>query len=200
MDITQTIEADSTQVNADDLTATPRVVTITGVNKGTADQPVNIELAEFPGRVYRPCKSMRRVLVRAWGPDASKYIGRRLSIFNDASVKWAGQAVGGVRIKAMSDIPARITMALTETRGQRKPYAVDVLPDDPAPAPKPPTPAGIVKAFADLGVTVAQLEARIGGPQDDWTPTDIATLAQLGRSIKAGETTVAAEFDGAGES
>lgn len=136
MDISRTIEADSTQINADDLTTTPRIVTVTGVSKGTADQPVNIEVAEFPGRAYRPCKSMRRVLVHAWGPDATKYVGRRMAIFNDPSVRWAGQDVGGVRIKALSDIPKRLTLAVTVTRGKRAPYVVDPLPDPPPSAPE----------------------------------------------------------------
>lgn len=130
MDISRTIEADSTQVNADDLTGAPRTVTITGVNKGTTDQPVNIELAEFPGRAYRPCKSMRRVLAQAWGTDASAYIGRRMTLFNDQSVKWGGQEVGGIRISAMSDIDSRLTLALTVTRGRRAPFIVDPLPPE----------------------------------------------------------------------
>jgi hypothetical protein len=130
MDISSTIEVDSSQLNADDLIGSPRTVTITGVNKGAADQPVNIELAEFPGRAYRPCKSMRRVLVLAWGSDASAYVGRRLTLFNDPSVKWAGQSVGGIRIAAMSHIQSRITVSLTVTRGKRSPFTVDPLPDE----------------------------------------------------------------------
>lgn len=136
MDLTKTIEADSTQVNADDLTGAPRTVTITGVSRGTVEQPVNLELAEFPGRAYRPCKSMRRVLVAAWGPKASEYIGRRMTLFNDQTVKWGGQAVGGVRIKALSHIDKPLTIPLTVTRGKRAPYTVQPLPDD-EPASKP---------------------------------------------------------------
>lgn len=195
MDLTTTIEADSTQVNADDLTGAPRTVTITGVSKGTAEQPVNFELAEFPGRAYRPCKSMRRVMVMAWGPDAAAYVGRRLTLFNDQTVKWAGQSVGGVRIKAMSHISKQLKVALTESRGKRAPFVVDVLPDEPPPTPKQPTPADITKAFKALGVTPTQLEARIGAPTDDWTAADITSLQPLWKSIKAGETTIAAEFD-----
>ncbi|OCH80340.1 hypothetical protein A9310_21610 [Gordonia sp. UCD-TK1] len=127
MDMLKTIEADSTQVNADDLTEEPRIVTITGVSKGNAEQPVNFELAEFPGRAYRPCKSMRRVIVQAWGPDASVYVGRQLAIYNDRRVQWGGQAVGGVRIKAMSHIEKRLTLPLTVTRGKRAPYVVEPL-------------------------------------------------------------------------
>lgn len=195
MDITKTIEADSTQVNADDLTAAPRTVTITGVSKGTADQPVNIELDEFPGRAYRPCKSMRRVLVAAWGPDAANYIGRRMTIYNDPTVKWGGQSVGGIRIKALSHIDKQLTLALTVTRGQRKPYTVDPLPDEPPPRTKPPSTAAIIDAFKAMGVTVEQLEARIGTTHDAWTPSDITSLAALGKSIKAGDTTVYEEFE-----
>lgn len=132
MDISNTVEADSTQVNADDLIASPRTVTITGVNKGTADQPVNIELAEFHGRVYRPCKTMRRLLIAAWGKDASAYIGRRLTLYNDSSVKWGGQAVGGIRISHMSHIERPIEIALTVTRGRRAAFIVEPLAEPPS--------------------------------------------------------------------
>ena len=52
MDLSSTIEPNSDQVNAEDLIAGPQTVTITGVEAGTADQPVFIHLAEFPGRTY----------------------------------------------------------------------------------------------------------------------------------------------------
>lgn len=126
MDILATIQADSTQINADDL-AQPITVTVTGVTAGTPDQPVNIMLAEFPDRAYRPCKSMRRVLVAAWGPDASAYIGRRITLFNDPTVKWGGAAVGGVRISHLSDIKQRLQIALTTTRGKRQPFVIEPL-------------------------------------------------------------------------
>lgn len=150
MDISSTIEADSTQVNADDLTGSPRTVTVAGVNKGTADQPVNIELVEFPGRAYRPCKSMRRVLVAAWGKDASAYVGRRMTLFNDPSVKWGGAAVGGVRIAALSHIDKPMTIALTETRGKRKPFTVDPLPETAPIAPSTQLDDETARAIADL--------------------------------------------------
>lgn len=151
MDMSTTIEADSSQVNADDLTGSPRTVTITGVSKGTAEQPVNFDLAELPGKAYRPCKSMRRVLVLAWGSDAAQYVGRRLTLFNDPSVKWGGQSVGGVRIKAMSHIEKRLTVALTESRGKRTPFVVEPLPDE-KPAPKPPaiTPDAVAEFERDI--------------------------------------------------
>ena len=78
-------------------------------------------------------------------------------------------------------------MALTETRGQRKPYVVEPLADEAAPvAPKPPAPDKIIAAFDALGVTVEQLEARIGATHDKWTADNTAALAALGKAIKAG--------------
>ncbi len=67
MDLTRSIEPNSSQVNADDLIASDRTVTITGVEEGSAEQPVFVHLQEIPDRTWRPSKSMRRVLVAAWG-------------------------------------------------------------------------------------------------------------------------------------
>ena len=78
MDLTDTIAPTSDQLDAVDLLSGPRTFTIKGVSKGNAEQPVNIVLFGFP-RPWRPGKSMRRVLVACWGPDASKYAGRRVT-------------------------------------------------------------------------------------------------------------------------
>lgn len=148
MNLNETIAPDSTQLNAEDMLAGPITVTVTGVEKGTPDQPVNILLAEFPDRAYRPCKSMRRVLVAAWGADASTYTGRRITLFNDPTVKWGGAAVGGVRISHLSDIQDRLTLSLTTTRGKRSPFSVEPLPDKPA-AVAPDLVADFDKQIAD---------------------------------------------------
>lgn len=132
MDLANSIEPNSEQLNAEDLLAGPMTVTITGVKKGTADQPVFIEVAEFAGRTYRPGKSMRRILVAAWGAEADAYVGRRITIYNDPKVKWAGQEVGGIRIAAMSNLTEPLTVALTVTRGKRAPFTVQPIVADPA--------------------------------------------------------------------
>lgn len=130
MDLTPTIVPKSDQLNADDLMAGPRTVTIVEVTKGTTDQPVNIVTEEFgPKRPYRPAKSMRRVMVAAWGVDTSTYAGHKLTLYRDPKVRFGGEAVGGIRISAMSDIPEPLTIALTVTRGRRAHY--EVQPIDP---------------------------------------------------------------------
>jgi hypothetical protein len=127
MDLNDTITPNSEQINADDLLSGERTVTITAVEAGTKDQPVFVHVAEIPGRTYRPAKSMRRVLIAAWGTDSSAYIGRRLTLFNDTEVLWGGKPVGGVRISAMSDIPEALSIGLTVTRGRRAPFIVQPL-------------------------------------------------------------------------
>lgn len=133
MDLSQTLEPNSQQVNADDLTASPRTVRITDVTAGTAEQPVFIHLAEFAGRTYRPGKSMRRVLVHMWGAEASNYVGRKLRIYNDQTIKFGRDVTGGIRISHASHIDGPVTVSLTVTRGKRAPFTVNPLPDTPAP-------------------------------------------------------------------
>ena len=136
MDIADTILAKSDQINAVDL-AVPVTATVEGVEVVGGDQPVNIFVTEFPGKAYRPSKSMRRVLVKLWGPKSADYAGRRLTIYNDPTVTWAGKAVGGIRISHASHIDAPVTMSLALAKGKLAPFTVQPLPD----APPPPIPA-----------------------------------------------------------
>lgn len=137
MDLTQTVIPKSDQINADDLIAGPITVTITGATAGSAEQPVDIHLAEMPKRAYRPSKSMRRVLIAAWGPNTDPYTGRRMTLYRDPDVKFGGDPVGGIKISHLSDIPKRLQIALTEKRGKRTPHTVDPLPDAPKAATHP---------------------------------------------------------------
>ncbi len=127
MDMTSTIVPRSDQLNSDDLIGEPVVVTITQVTAGNAEQPVNVELAEFPGRPYKPSKSMRRVLVQAWGKDASQYAGRRLKLFRNPDITFGKDRVGGIEIEAMSHLDKPLTVSLMVTRGRRKAFTVQPL-------------------------------------------------------------------------
>ena len=141
MDMTRTIIPKSDQINADDLIGTSVTVTITGATEGSAEQPVDIHLAEFPKRAYRPSKSMRRVLVAAWGIDTDAYIGRRMTLYRDPDVKFGGDPVGGIKISHLSNIKGQMQIALTEKRGKRAPHTVEPLTETARPATKPAAPA-----------------------------------------------------------
>jgi hypothetical protein len=132
-DMTASIEPRSDQVNAEDLITGPRTVTITDVKRGTTEQPVNIGTTEFgPGRPYKPSKTMRRIIVSAWGTNTSTYIGRRITIYRDPDITFGRDRVGGIRISHLSHLEKRLEIALTVTRGRRSTFSVDPLPDEPA--------------------------------------------------------------------
>ena len=127
MDISDSLAANSAQQNYDEFLAGPKTVTVSEVKKGTAEQPVEVHLAEFPGKPFKPAKSVRRVLAAAWGTDASQWAGRRLTIYGDPEVRYAGKAVGGLRVSHVSHIDRPVTVALTVTRGKREPFTVQPL-------------------------------------------------------------------------
>jgi len=129
MDLSQSIEPNSAQVNAEDFLSGARTVTITSVEAGTSEQPVFIHTREFEGRTWRPSKTMRRVLVEAWGKDSSVYVGRRARLYRNPDVKFGGAAVGGIQIEALSNIDKPLSVALMVTRGKRAPFVVQPLPD-----------------------------------------------------------------------
>jgi hypothetical protein len=155
-DMTETIAPRSDQQNFDDYLAGPRTVSISEVKAGTAEQPVEIHLVEYPGRPFKPSKSMRRVLVAAWGPEASSYAGRRMTLVGDPTVRFGGAVVGGVRISHLSHIDKPLSLSLTVTRGKRAPYVVQPLADEPSPKPEA-ADAGQLRAINDglvrLGIT-----------------------------------------------
>jgi len=128
MDLTESIAPKSDQLNADDLMAGPVTVTIAEVAKGTPEQPVDVRLVEFPGRAYRPSKSMRRVMVSAWGAEASTYAGHRITLFRNPEITFGRDKVGGIEISHLSHIDKPLTVALTATRGKRKNFTVQPLP------------------------------------------------------------------------
>lgn len=127
-DMSRVIVPKSDQINADDLISGPITIRIAEVHisPGT-EQPVSIRFDNDDGKPWRPCKSMSRVLVAAWGPDAKAYVGRSVTLYRDPKVKWGGMEVGGIRISHMSDIEREMVMALTATKGKRSPYTVKPL-------------------------------------------------------------------------
>lgn len=124
-DMSAVVVPKSDQLNADSLLAGPITIKITAVKiTPGAEQPCAISFDGDAGKPYKCCKSMARVLVNCWGPDANNYIGRSLTLYCDPTVTWGGMAVGGIRISHMSDISGAQVMALTATRGNKKAFKV----------------------------------------------------------------------------
>lgn len=127
-DLRPTIAPKSDQLNADDLIGGPLTITVSKVlMTGSGEQPVSIAFEGDNGKPYKPCKSMRRVLVAAWGPDGNAYAGRSMTLYLDRSVTFGGDQVGGIRISHLSHIDRPQVIPLTASRGKRKPYEVKPL-------------------------------------------------------------------------
>lgn len=128
-DLSKTIEAKSDQLNADDLMAGPRTIEITKVsaNQSSSEQPIAIGYKGDNGRTFYPCKTVRRLLVSVWGANGNEYVGRSVTLYRDPTVKWGGMEVGGIRISHMSHIDKPVTIALTATRGNKRPTTVQPL-------------------------------------------------------------------------
>jgi hypothetical protein len=135
-DLSDTIEAKSDQLNADDLAGSTKTIVITGVVRYSekGEQCFYLDYQGGTGRPFKPCKSVRRVIMCGWGKDGSKWIGRSMTLYCDASVIYAGKEVGGIRVSHMSDIPKRITIKLTEKRGSKKEVFVEILEPTDKPA------------------------------------------------------------------
>jgi hypothetical protein len=139
-DMTPAIQPKATELTADHLLSGPRTIKITSVDvqPGT-ERPVTIHYEGDDGLPFKPCKTVSRILVNAWGPDAKLYAGRSITLYRDPDVKWGGLAVGGLRASHLSHIDGKLVLAVTVTKGNKKP--VTILPlvatktektDDPA--------------------------------------------------------------------
>jgi len=126
--IAKSIVPKSDQLNAEDLLSGPITITVTDVKQGTAEQPIAI-LIDGGRQPYKPCKTMRKVLVYCWSDQAANWIGKRMTLYADPDVKWAGVAVGGIRISHLSGIESQVMLMLSETKGKRKPITVKPLLD-----------------------------------------------------------------------
>jgi len=127
MDISKALVAKSDQLNASDLTGAPIVATIEAVRRGDAVKPVIVDLVGMDGRPWKPSKGMLRVIAHAWGTESDAWVGRLVKLVNNPEVIYAGEAVGGVEVVAMSHIPKAFTIPVRISQKKVKQHHVDVL-------------------------------------------------------------------------
>ena len=149
----------SDQLNADSLIAGPITVTVESVHRGNKEQPIIIELEGHPGTPWKPCKGMLRILIAGWTDNPREWIGKRLTLFRNPAVKYAGVAVGGIEISHMSDIPKQLEATKTIAKGIKSPFVVKRLDDQPA----KPEPSALTEAettyVADCKHEIASAES-----------------------------------------
>ena len=173
-DLRATIAPKSDQLNAEQLLHGPLTITVTDVRVGASDeQPISVHYEGEQGRPFKPCKTMRKVLIFAWGPDGREWIGRAMTLYNDPQVRFGGAEVGGIRISHMSDIDRDINVSLTATRGKKALHTIKRMDNSAA-----------TKAAAERE-RLAKIEANGYDAADMGMPALVAFWSALSKSDKA---------------
>ena len=158
MNIGETIQPKSDQLNADDLIGGSKTIKISQIKVYDREvQPVEISYEGDEGKPYKPSLGMSRVLVQLWVEDEQVYIGRSLTLYRNDSVKFGGYEVGGIRISHASDIKEPTRVLETVAKGKRQPITINPLKI----AKKKLTDLdGAKKAITDKKVTLEKLKAK----------------------------------------
>lgn len=160
-DLRHTIVPKSDQLNADQLLGGPMTITVSEVRVSDGDQPVVIRYESDGGRPFKPCKTMRKVLIHGWGPDGRQWHGRSMTVYNDEAVKFGGETVGGIRISHMSDIPQDMKVSLTATKGKKALHVIKRMADGDAAL------VAAIKAAADVDALKAAFKAAYRATKDE---------------------------------
>lgn len=181
IDVSKTIIPKSDQLNAEDFISGSQTYTVQDVRvSDTPEQPVSVI---FAGgfRPWKPCKTMRRILVMAWGADAERWIGKSIRLYRDPSVLWAGKPEGGIRIEALSHIPRPIEERLSFAKGKRAPIRVDVLASGEIP---PTDEVEIARAVARSAVSRGWTKEQIKTAMQGTTKIEDMTDEERGRFLR----------------
>lgn len=131
-DLRSTIIPKSDQLNAEQLLAGAMTIRVTDVRVGSSDeQPIAVHYEGENGRPFKPCKTMRKVLIFAWGPDGREWIGKSMTLYNDPQVRFGGAEVGGIRISHMTDIERDVQVSLTATKGKKALHTIKRMESGP---------------------------------------------------------------------
>ena len=121
-----TAEPRSDQINYEDFVGGSKIFTVAGVRNGTAEQKYDIGL-QGEERVWRPPLTVLRTLIACWGDDAEVWQGRQVELYGDPSIRFGKDAVGGIRIKALSHLDEPKTVTVTVARGKRQKITIQPL-------------------------------------------------------------------------
>jgi hypothetical protein len=129
-DIMKTIiSIKSDQLNCDDFSAGPVTVKIAAVAVTSGEQPLTVKL-EGGHKPFKPCLTMRRVLVGLYGGDSKNWIGKRITLYlnkDEGMNLGGGIKSGGVRISHAEGITKDLNVSYIMTRGKRGVWKVSPL-------------------------------------------------------------------------
>lgn len=124
-DMARYCEAKSDQLNNVDLISGKRIIKINKVKvTNTGKQDCTIWYDGDNGKPWKPCKTMARILMEAWGENIQNYVGKYVELFRDPEVLYGGKKEGGIRISGLSDIKSEFETVVRISRQQTKPVMI----------------------------------------------------------------------------
>lgn len=136
-DLQRATQAKSDQLNSCDILGGSLVAKIVDVKSGNSEQPVIIVIDSWP-QPWKPSKTSLRVLCACWGNEPQNWIGRYAVLFCDETVKFGGEAIGGIRTSHLSHITGTKKVAVNTTRGKKGIQTIEPYypQEESAPAPQ----------------------------------------------------------------
>jgi hypothetical protein len=125
--VSHTVVPKSDQLNSDDLLAGPVLFNITGARLVQNPQQPVILTIDQDRQPFKPCLTMRRLIIELWGDNARLWVGRSLVLFCDKSVTFGKDWRGGIRISHMSHINGTQEVWLTTARGRKTKFVIEPL-------------------------------------------------------------------------
>ena len=132
MNIREFVKIKSDRLNYEDFIMGPKEFTISRLAK-KVDQGTPRLLIFFEGfesTPYWPSKGMIKCLSNpeGWGESPfSEWIGRRITLFGEPTVVYAGKEMGGIQISHISHIKSAFTTKITLRRGLRIDFTIEPL-------------------------------------------------------------------------
>lgn len=119
----------SDRLNAADIMSAPRRIKITGTREvKSKDCLMDIYYEGGDGKPWKPCKTVIRTLSAAWGDHTGDWVDKEALLYYEPSAVYAGQEVGGIRVKALSHLSkAPMNVTVYEKRGKPTKYVITLL-------------------------------------------------------------------------
>src|SRR5271156_4326986 len=124
IDMSTTTIARSDQLNAIDILGSPLTITVRDVTGNAGEQPISFHYEGDNGKPWKPCKTIRRLIIAVWGKYTEAYKGRSLTLYRDERVSFGGMETGGIRVSHMSHIDKETVVVLPVSRNKSREFRV----------------------------------------------------------------------------
>jgi hypothetical protein len=182
LDITDTLAANSNQMNAADIMGVEPIVRIENVSRNNDPKQPLVVYITGGFKPFLPCKTVRRILAQAWGADAGTWIGKWMKLYREPTVVYANEEVGGIRVKALSDFPGGTVSVKERKTGKPAVYRIEKL------TPPKEEPMDLATFRATIGHALKngwsreQIVAVVGAEKADDVPAE--KRAEIARALR----------------